>query len=106
MKLKKDLKKHLYRFSDEDILIAFKMMSNKYRMNILLTLLEHPDLSLDQINGLIGGEFKNISFHSRKLYQAKLISKRNKGMYTQHRLTEYGKKAVKSFLDFQKDPYK
>ncbi len=105
MKFKKDLRKHIHRFDTYDIVQAFKIMGNQYRMNILLALEKQSNITLDQINGLVGGEFKNISAHTKKLFEAGLIEKKYIGVAVQHKLSEYGKVAVKVFRIFQKDPY-
>jgi len=105
MKLKKDLKKHKCRFGDYDILDAFKMMGNRYRMNILLVLDDNSNLTLDQINGLVGGEFKNIHVHAKKLHLYGLINKKYVGVSVQHTISEYGKVAVFCYNKFLKDPY-
>ena len=103
MKLIKNKKKHIRRLEKLEIINAFKVMGNTYRMNMLLVLKNKPGLTLDQINGLVGGEFKNISIHMKKLSTAGLVNKKYKGVYVQHTLTEYGKRAVISFELFSKD---
>ena len=103
MKLVKDKKSHLRRLEKIEIINAFKIMGNEYRMNMLLVLEKNPNLTLDQINGLVGGEFKNISTHMKKLATAGLVHKKYKGTYVQHLLTEYGKRAVQTFELFSKE---
>ena len=105
MKLNKDQKKHIHRFNQYDTVQAFKVMGNLYRINILLLLDKKPGLTLDQINGVVGGEFKNISAHSSKLSNAGLIQKKYKGAAVLHTLSEYGRIAVSAYKSFQKDPY-
>jgi len=105
MRANKDLKKHIHRFDDYDIIEAFKALGNKYRLAIILELKRRPDITLEQINQHVGGEFKNISFHTRKLFIAGLVSKKYKGMFIEHKLTEYGKIAIKAYELFTKDPF-
>jgi len=102
MKLVKDQKLHIRRLSKIEIINAFKVMGNEYRMNMLLALKQSPGLNLDQVNGVVGGEFKNISTHMKKLASSGLVHKKYKGVYVQHFLTEYGKRAVQSFEEFTK----
>ena len=103
MKFKKDEKLHIHRLEKNEIIVAFKVMGNEYRMNMLLSLQNNSGISLDQINGLVGGEFKNISTHMKKLHQAGLVFKKYKGKHVQHSLTEYGKRAIFAFNLFSKD---
>jgi DNA-binding transcriptional ArsR family regulator len=105
MKLKKDRQKHLQRLDDEGIISAFKAMGNAYRMEMLLVLDKNPNITLDQLTELVGGDFKNNSFHTRKLARAGLVKKTYKGASVQHRLSEYGKIAVATFKSFREDPF-
>ena len=105
MRLKKDPKKHLRRFEKQEILDAFKMLGNEYRMNVLLALKRYPNITLEQINDHVGGDFKNIHVHVKKLSIAGLVNKKYKGNHVQHTLSEYGKVAVDCFHRFEKDPY-
>tara|TARA_B100001179_G_C18558264_1_gene389257 strand:+ start:376 stop:696 length:321 start_codon:yes stop_codon:yes gene_type:complete len=103
MKFKKDRKLHIRRLDKVETIHAFKMMGNEYRMNMLLLLKEHPHLTLDQINEHVGGDFKNISTHMKKLSTAGLVDKKYLGNYVQHTLTEYGKRSVQCYNLFLKE---
>jgi predicted transcriptional regulator len=105
MKSIKDRKKHLRRFESDDIVNAFKMMGNGYRMDILNILSKNPGLSLDQINQHVGGDIKNIHAHTKKLHMAGLIHKKNKGVAVQHILSSYGQYSTQAYKLFTKDPY-
>lgn len=103
MKFKKDKKLHIRRLEKIEIVHAFKSMGNQYRMNMLLTLGIKKDLTLDQINQTVGGEFKNISAHMKKLTAAGLVDKKYEGNYVKHSLTQYGERAVHSYNLFLKE---
>jgi predicted transcriptional regulator len=103
MKTKKDFKKHIRKFDEYDIIQAFKSMGNAYRMNILIKLEKNPKMTLDQITRSVGGDFKNNSFHTRKLFLAGLINKKYKGAAVQHTLSDYGKVALKAYYLFKKN---
>ena len=78
-----------------------KGMANHYKIQTLFILYQHSGLTLDQITELLGGNFKTISVHVKRLSSAGLISKKYKGNFVQHSLTESGKKTVlflKSFI--------
>lgn len=103
MKFKKDKKLHIRRLEKNEIIEAFKMMGNEYRMNILLLLKEKPGLTLDQINTNVGGDIKNIFMHTKKLYVSGLIHKKGEGPFVHHFLSLYGRRAVQSFIIFSKN---
>jgi len=103
MKLKKDKKLHIRRLEKIEIIEAFKMLGNEYRLNMLLALKKFPNISLEQVNGHVGGDFKNIAMHMQKLNKAGLVYKKYEGRFVHHSLTEYGKRAVQSFELFQKE---
>ena len=103
MKLNKDTKKHIRRLEPIEIINAFKVMGNNYRMNMILILKNKPGITLDQINELVGGEFKNISTHMKKISHAGLVNKNYKGKHVQHTLTEYGKRAVSAYELFTQE---
>ncbi len=101
MKLKKDKKLHIRRLEKIEIIEAFKMMGNEYRLNMLLALKKYPNINLEQVNNHVGGDFKNIAMHMQKLYKAGLVFKKYEGRFVHHFLTEYGKRAVQSFELFE-----
>lgn len=103
MKFKKDKKLHIRRLEKREIIEAFKMLGNEYRMNMILTLNKESGLTLDQINERVGGDFKNISMHMKKLSSAGLVHKYYEGTYVHHILTEYGKRSVTAFENFSKE---
>ena len=78
----------------------FKMMGNDYRMRILILLGQQQGLTLDQINQNVGGDFANISSHTKKLEQAGLISKKYKNKFVFHSLTLNGKRSLKALNQF------
>ncbi len=103
MKFKKDKKLYIRRLNKIEVIHAFKIMGNEYRMNMLLVLGKYSGLNLDQLNQYVGGEFKNISIHMKKLAEAGLVYKKYKGTSVQHFLTEYGKRSVVAFELFSKE---
>ncbi len=104
MKFKKDKKLHIRRLGKIEIIYAFKVMGNEYRMNMLLALENNAGLTLEQLNRLVGGEFKNISTHMKKLSHSGLVRKKYQGKHVQHFLTEYGKRAIHAFNTFSREP--
>jgi DNA-binding MarR family transcriptional regulator len=78
----------------------FKMMGNDYRMRIMILLGQQDNLSLDQINEFVGGDFPNISSHTKKLESAGLLSKKYKNRFVLHSLTQNGKRALKALDQF------
>jgi len=103
MKLKKDKKLHIRRLEKIEIINAFKVMGNEYRLNMLLALKKFPHISLDQVNKHVGGDIKNISMHMQKIHNAGLVFKKYEGRFVKHSLTEYGKRAIQSFQLFERD---
>jgi predicted transcriptional regulator len=89
-----------YKFNEHDIVYAFKMIGSNNRMNILRTIYKNPGITLDNLSKIINLDFKNTSFHTRKLYQSKLLVKKKDGIYLRHYLSIYGKQALKAFDDF------
>ncbi|MCA9351273.1 helix-turn-helix transcriptional regulator [Patescibacteria group bacterium] len=65
--------------------------ANHFRAHILFVLLEQPGMNLDQINQLVGGDFKNISFHVKKLHTLGLVYKKYEGNSVHHRLSNEGR---------------
>ncbi len=73
-----------------EIQTLLKGGANHFRAHILFILLKNPGINLDQLNEQVGGDFKNISFHTRKLHDMGLIYKKNKGPFVQHFLSNEG----------------
>lgn len=78
-----------------------KGMSNHYRIEILLTVAENPNITLDRITELIGANEKTLSEHSRRLVAAGLINKQYQGRFVEHTLSPYGKTFVSFLRSFQ-----
>jgi DNA-binding MarR family transcriptional regulator len=93
---KKDKQHEDPKISFSELQNIFKLMGNHFRLSFLVVLGKHKKLTLDQINGLIGGSFANISAHSRKLHQAGLIKKEHRNNFVLHSLTLNGKRALKA----------
>ena len=68
----------------------FKGVANHRRIQILLLIAKHPDITLFDIAEVVECNFKTISEHVRKLMLAGLIEKSYAGREVQHRLTPYG----------------
>ena len=78
-----------------------KGMANHYRIEILLTVAENPNITLDRISEIIGANEKTLSEHSRKLVNAGLINKQYQGRFVEHTLSPYGKTFVNFLKSFQ-----
>ena len=78
-----------------------KGMANHYRIEILLTIAENPNITLDRISEIIGANEKTLSEHSRKLVSAGLINKQYQGRFVEHTLSPYGKTFVNFLKSFQ-----
>ncbi|MFT6361500.1 MAG: putative transcriptional regulator [Candidatus Paceibacteria bacterium] len=84
-------KKEVPAKSFPEIQTLLKGGANHFRAHILYILSKKPGITLEQLNELVGGDFKNISFHTRKLHSTQLIYKRTKGNYVHHYLSNEGK---------------
>jgi predicted transcriptional regulator len=91
-----------YIYNDHNIIYAFKMLGNDTRFKILEAIYKNPGVTIEQISSLIEVDFKTVSFHARKLYQAKLLQKKTKNPYVHHYLNNYGKNAIRCFYSFSK----
>ncbi len=100
MKFKKDPKKHIYRYTDQDLIEVFKVLGNTYRTSILFVIEKYPKITLDQINQLVGGDIKNISAHVKRMSVVQLIHKKYLNNFVQHTLTDKGKTALKAIRLF------
>jgi len=70
----------------------FKGIANHWRINILLLVGASDAITLEEIADQLGGNFKTISEHTRRLAQAGLLNKSYQGRTVQHSLSPYGKK--------------
>ncbi len=75
----------------QELANILKTLGNRYRIKILVAIFENPFITLDQVNEIVGGEFANISAHTKKLESAGLVKKRYMKRYVQHYLSEDGK---------------
>jgi predicted transcriptional regulator len=69
----------------------FKGAANHRRISILLLVLKHPGISVDEISQSLECNFKTISEHTRRLVQAGLLNKEYKGRKVEHQVSPYGK---------------
>lgn len=74
-----------------------KGVANHWRIDILLTVAAHPEITVEAIADRIDGNIKTISEHTRRLAQAGLIDKKYVGRTVTHVLSPYGK-IFKQFL--------
>ena len=75
-----------------------KGVANHWRIKILSLLGKKPELSVGEIADRLGGDYRTISDHVRKLAQSGLIMKRYEGNFVRHSLTNLGE----SILEFCK----
>ena len=78
----------------------FKGAANHYRINILLLIARHPQISLEQIVEDLDGNTKTISEHTRRLVAAGLVNKHYKGRNVEHTLSPYGEKFFHFITNF------
>ncbi|MBI2005074.1 MarR family transcriptional regulator [Patescibacteria group bacterium] len=78
-----------------------KGISNHYRIEILLLIGRHESITLETIASTLEANEKTIGEHTRRLYQAGLISKKYNGKYVEHRLSPYGKNFVRFLKSLQ-----
>jgi DNA-binding transcriptional ArsR family regulator len=76
----------------------FKGVANHRRVQILLLIAKHPNITLAGIAERLKGNIKTLSEHTRRLALAGLIEKVYEGRDVRHRLSRYGKIFV-SFID-------
>ncbi len=79
----------------------FKGISNHKRIEILLMVDKNKDLSLDEIDENLKGNFRTTSEHTRRLSEAGLLNKKYSGRRVLHSLSPYGKVFVKFIKTFQ-----
>ncbi len=75
-----------------------KGTANHYRIGILLLLSEHVSMTLIDIAESLKANEKTIGEHTRRLYVAGLINKKQSGRFVEHTLSPYGKTFV-NFLE-------
>ncbi|OGG57105.1 hypothetical protein A3D71_04525 [Candidatus Kaiserbacteria bacterium RIFCSPHIGHO2_02_FULL_55_20] len=69
----------------------FKGVSNHRRIQILILIAKHPEITLFDIVDAVNGNMKTISEHVRRLTLAGLVEKRYSGREVRHVLTPYGR---------------
>ena len=74
-----------------------KGVANHWRIDILLTVAEHPGISVEDLADRLKGNIKTISEHTRRLVHAGLINKAYVGRSVAHTLSPYGK-ILRQFL--------
>jgi predicted transcriptional regulator len=88
--------------SSEQMQRHFKGIANHYRIEILLLVVEKPDVTVEGITGFLHANFKTISQHTRYLVQAGLLQKRYKGRTVRHSLSSYGRILTRYIQEFQR----
>lgn len=78
-----------------------KGMANHHRIEILLIIDKHKNISLDGIIEETKANAKTIGEHTRRLYQAGLVNKKHKGHFVEHELSPYGEIFVRFLKSFQ-----
>lgn len=78
-----------------------KGMANHYRIEILLLMAEHQNITLQFIVDALEANEKTLGEHTRRLYNAGLINKNYRGKFVEHSLSPYGKTFVKFLKSFQ-----
>lgn len=74
---------------------VFKGLANHYRVDMLRLLAKQPDLTVDAAADLLNANYKTIAVHMGRMHRSGLITKKYKGTYVQHRLTQRGKVILK-----------
>lgn len=78
-----------------------KGIANHYRIEILLLVAQRDRITLEGIASTLGANEKTLGEHTRRLYQAGLITKKYHGKFVEHRLSPYGKNFVRFLKSFQ-----
>ena len=68
-----------------------KGVANHWRIEILLFVAAQSGATVDEIARGVGGHFKTISEHARRLVQAGLVDKQYKGRTVVHTLSPYSR---------------
>lgn len=79
-----------------------KGMANHYRIEILLLIAEHEQITLEDILRSLRANQKTIAEHTRRLFHAGLINKQYRGKFVEHTLSPYGKIFVRFLRSFQR----
>ena len=74
---------------------VMKGAANARRIEILMLLTEHAELSLTDIARRVNGDFRTVGEHMRKLVLSGLISKKSDGNSMQHHITDLGRRILK-----------
>jgi DNA-binding transcriptional ArsR family regulator len=77
-------------------------VANHHRIEIIRLLAEEGGLNLDEIARRIGGNFKTVGEHTRKLVQSGLVNKRHDGKSVIHTLSPYGRTFTRFIAAFSK----
>ncbi|HTY39678.1 MAG TPA: winged helix-turn-helix domain-containing protein [Candidatus Paceibacterota bacterium] len=75
----------------------FKGVANHWRIEALLLIANQKGMTVEGITKEVGGNFKTVAEHVRRLAQAGLVEKRYRGHAVEHSLSPYGKTFV-SFI--------
>ncbi|MEX0877863.1 MAG: winged helix-turn-helix domain-containing protein [Candidatus Spechtbacterales bacterium] len=78
-----------------------KGIANHYRIKILLTIAEHPKITLEKIVEILEANENTIGEHTRRLYAAGLIQKKYRDKFVEHTLSPYGQVFAKFLKRFQ-----
>ena len=78
----------------------FKGVANHWRIDILLLVANNEGIVLDVIAKTLGGNFKTIAEHIRRLVHAGLVDKKYQGRQVAHSLSPYGKKMIACIRTF------
>lgn len=68
-----------------------KGIANHRRIEILFTVADSPEITLEEIADRLHCNIKTTSEHTRRLVQAGLVNKKYRGQSVLHTLTPYGK---------------
>jgi len=78
----------------------FKGLANHKRISILLEVEQNNNLTVDQLTGLLKGNFKTVSQHTKSLVNTGLLNKNYSGRNVCHSLSPYGRLALRSIKSF------
>jgi len=78
-----------------------KGISNHYRIEILLLIGRRAGITLEGVVSTLEANEKTIGEHTRRLYQAGLITKKYYGKFVEHQLSPYGKNFVRFLRSLQ-----
>ena len=78
----------------------FKGAANHRRIAILLAVEKNEGITVEELSGTLGANFKTISQHTRSLVQAGLLNKQYRGRRVANSLSPYGKSFLKFIMTF------